>query len=109
MSDRKIQTIVDFNEVGGKNIADSATFLNSDFSITEGNMIRMVVTTDDEYHIQYTRNGTDYHTVNSGDAQVIDGSYFYRFPVSAGDLFNVKIQESAIIQIWFKAELWLEA
>jgi len=107
MATRKIQTIADLRD---KVLGVSETFLASDFAILEGNYIRMTPIIQDELMIEYTLNGTDYFTVNSAIAQVMNGSYFYRFPVSAEDTFNVRIKGGTATTVkYFKAELWLEA
>ena len=64
----------------------------------------------DSLTLEYTLNGTDFYNVNSAVPQVVNGSYFYRFPCSAGDLFNIRVAEGTATTIkYFKAELWLES
>lgn len=107
MANRKILTIANFKN---KVLLASQKFLDNDFTILEGNYIRMNPITADELIIEYTLNGTDYYTVNSEVSQVANSSYLYRFTVSAGDTFNVRIKGGAATTVKsFKAELWLEA
>lgn len=107
MGNRKIITIADFKNKALDVSPDK--FLDSDFAITEGNIIRMNPIVLESLTLEYTLNGTDYYNVNSNIVQVANGSYFYRFPCSAGDLFNVRVKEGTATTIkTFKAELWLE-
>jgi len=107
MNSRKIQTIANFQN---KDIALNMKFLDADFVVLEGNLIKMNPIVDTEQILEYTRNGMDYYNVNNNLAQTADGSYTFRFPVSAGDLFNVRIKGGAAVTVSsFIAELFLEA
>jgi len=106
MANRLIQTIAN---VLDKTIGAGAKFLDSDFIIPEGNIIRMNLAVNTAATIQYTRNGTKYNPVNTSVTQLADDSYMYRFMIRSGEAFNIKTVEGVALDINFLTiELWLE-
>jgi len=90
-------------------LSKSANFLDSDFLITEGNIIKLNVVISDELTIEYTLDGTNFYGLNSVLTQGDEGSYTYKFPVTAGDTFNLRIKEgTATTLLNLKADLWVE-
>lgn len=106
MSHRKLTTIAN---IKNKVLALNQKFLTNDFEILEGNKIIMSVAVSAILTIEYTRNGTDYISVNSDVSQASSSGYRYQIDVFAGDTFNVRIKETTATTLeLFTAELYLE-
>ncbi len=107
MANRIIKTLANFQN---KVLIANQKFFDDDILIEEGNIIRMNPIVLGELIVEYTRNGTDYYNVKDDTAQKANSSHLYRFPISAGDTFNVRIKGGTATTVKsFYAELWLEA
>lgn len=110
MANTKVVTVAD---IENKVLALNDKFLPEDFLIGPGNQLLINPIILDALSLEYTLNGTDYYTVNNSNGVVIvqaaNGSYTYKFPVTGGNLFNMRIVGGTATTLKkFKAELWLE-
>ena len=71
--------------------AQDAEWLASDYEATDVGKLRFNIAVDSAVIVEYTLNsGTDWVTINEGDALVADASYGFSIYIRAGDLVNFK-------------------
>lgn len=72
--------------------AANADFFASDLSITKEGLSEVIVTisVDTAVAIEVTLDGTNYDTINSGQALVADSIYAFSFILLKADAFNIR-------------------
>lgn len=92
MAKRKLITIASIRK---KALLADQTFLEDNFIIKEGNLVRVQVASSANQQLLATLDGEDFVSFNNAIAIKSEGFYLYEFTVSVGDTINFKMGGAA--------------